>query len=99
MTLMDVAAPPTRRPPVRTVPVVIYGNRWCGLTQMISRGLDRAGYDYQYVDLDRHPEIERRLRRTLGARLRTPLVYVDGEWHMAPSLRELQSALARHGAW
>lgn len=82
-----------------TVPAVVYGNRWCGRTQMISRGLDRAGIDFQYVDLDLHPEVERRLRLTLGRGRRTPLVYVDGDWHMAPSMRELQHALARHGAW
>lgn len=98
MTILDVH-PPVRSRPSRTVPVVVYGNRWCGLTQMITRGLHRAGIDFEYVDLDLHPEVERRMRLTLGHRLRTPLVYVDGDWYMAPTLGELQGALSRHGAW
>ncbi len=80
------------------VPVVIYGNRWCGLTQMLRRGLDRAGVDYQYVDLDLHPEVEQTLRGLARGRLRTPVVYVDGEWMIAPGPREVQYTLARHGA-
>jgi mycoredoxin len=98
MSILDTVAP-VRGRRTATVPVVVYGNRWCGLTQMVSRGLDRSGVDYQYVDLDLHPEIERRLRLNLGRGLRTPLVYVGGDWYMAPSMRELQHALARHGLW
>jgi len=97
MTILDVGAPVRQRP--STVPVAVYGHRWCGLTQMIARALGRAGVDFQYVDLDLHPEIEHRLRLTLGHRLRTPLVYVGGDWYMAPSLTELQNALTRHGGW
>jgi mycoredoxin len=97
MTILHGGAPVRHRR--SAVPVVVYGNRWCGLTQMVSRALARAGVEFQYVDLDVHPEIERRLRMSLGPRLRTPLVYVDGDWHMAPSIRELEGALARHGAW
>lgn len=98
MTILDIGAP-VRERRTTTVPIVVYGNRWCGLTQMISRELDRAGVDFQYVDLDRHPEIDRQLRRRLGPRLPTPLVFVNGDWYAAPSMRELQQALARHGVW
>ncbi len=99
MTLFDVMAPvrPRVRPAVQ-VPVAIYGNRWCGITQMIRRGLDRAGVDYQYVDLDLHPEVDRKLRMLARGALRTPVVYIDGEWLMAPSLAEVRYVLARHGA-
>ena len=79
--------------------VTMYSTSWCGYCRRLQRQLDEAGIDYEYVDLDLHPEIERRLRLTLGPRLHTPLVYVDGDWYMAPSMRELQHALARHGAW
>ena len=58
MTILDVGAPVRQRP--STVPVAVYGHRWCGLTQMIARALGRAGVDFQYVDLDLHPEIEHR---------------------------------------
>jgi len=80
-----------------STPVVVYGNRWCGLTQMVVRALARAGVDYEYVDLDDHPAIERRLWSAAGGRLRTPVVYVDGQWLVAPSIARLRSALTRTG--
>jgi mycoredoxin len=77
--------------------VVIYGNRWCGITQMVRRMLDRAGIGYEYVDLDLHPDIKRRLRWLVGGDLHNPVVNIGGQWLEQPSLRELQWALARHG--
>ena len=85
------------RPRVSTVPIAVYGNRWCGLTQMVRRLLDRAGIEYAWVDLDLHPEAERKLAWLAGGDLHTPVVYVDGEWLMEPSTRQVQLALARHG--
>lgn len=96
MTMVQGVAPSTARR--ATVPVAIYGNRWCGLTQMIRRALDRAGIEYQYVDLDRHPEVERKLRAATRGRLRTPVVYVGGEWLLEPSLDAVWATLLRHGA-
>jgi mycoredoxin len=81
------------------MPVLIYGNRWCGITQLIRRALDRGGIDYDYVDLDDRPDARARLERLTGGRLRTPVVHIDGEWLMEPSLREVQTVLARHGVW
>jgi mycoredoxin len=98
MTMFDIYEPHVQ-PTVRTVPVAIYGNRWCGITQLTRRALDRAGIGYDYVDLDEYPSVDARLQALTGGRLRTPVVYIDGEWLMAPSLREVQSVLARHGVW
>ncbi|AZH80437.1 NrdH-redoxin [Microbacterium sp. Y-01] len=98
MTIWDVT--PTRPrtvPRLRTVPVAIYGNRWCGITQLIRRALDRAGIGYDYVDLDEHPSVHSRLEALTRGRLRTPIVHIDGEWLMEPSLRQVQAVLARHG--
>lgn len=100
MTIWDVI--PTRTGPVpgtRTVPVAIYGNRWCGITQLIRRALDRAGIGYDYVDLDEYPAVHARLEELAGGWLRTPVVHIDGEWLMEPSLRQVQAVLARHGVW
>jgi mycoredoxin len=85
------------RPAVGTAPVTVYGNRWCGITQMTRRLLDRAGVPYQYVDLDLHPEAERRLRWMTGGVLRNPVVNVGGQWLEQPTVRELEWALTRHG--
>jgi len=105
MTILDAvrvpspswAAPQRAAAPVQ-VPVAIYGNRWCGVTQLVRRALDRAGIDYEYVDLDLFPDAERKLRMLAGGRLRTPVVYVGGEWFMAPTLDVVRDALIRHGA-
>jgi len=98
MITMIREAPRTGQPAFTSVPVAIYGNRWCGLTQMIRRALDRAGIPYEYVDLDAHPDAERKLQLLAGGGLRTPVVYVGGEWLMEPSLRQVESAIARHGS-
>lgn len=87
------------RPSATTVPIAIYGNRWCGITQRIRRTLDRAGIAYQYVDLDLYPDAERKLRTVAGPSLSTPVVYVDGDWLMAPTMRQLEYTLEHHGVW
>ncbi len=86
------------RPARATAQVAIYGNRWCGLTQMIRRYLDRNGIGYEYVDLDANPAAEARLQQLTRGRLHTPVVYIDGEWLMEPSVRDVESVLLRHGA-
>ena len=98
MTMIQDVTPHHVRHMTRAVPVAIYGNRWCGLTQQIRRALDRARLDYDYVDLDAHPEVADRLRVLAGDRLRTPVVHVDGEWMMEPTLGQVRAALLRHGA-
>ncbi|MFD2091156.1 glutaredoxin family protein [Blastococcus deserti] len=85
------------RPAVETAPVTVYGNRWCGITQMTRRLLDRAGVPYRYVDLDLHPETARRLRWMAGGDVRNPVVDVGGQLLEQPTARELQWALARAG--
>lgn len=102
--MLDVHAGPTRIQPIPgtqpPVAVAVYGNRWCGLTQLVARTLAHAGVDYDYVDLDEHPAVERRLRTLAGGRLRTPVVYVGGQWLVAPSPAQLRAALGRAGvAW
>lgn len=100
MTIREISPPGTRAMPrTRAVPVAIYGNRWCGISQLIRRALERAGIAYDYVDLDDHPLVRARLDALTGGRLRTPVVHIDGEWLMEPSLRQVQAVLARHGIW
>ena len=96
MTLIDSSRPGRAAP---AVPIAVYGNRWCGISQMIRRSLERAGVDYAYVDLDLHPDAQRKLEYLAGGDLHTPVVYIDGEWLQEPSLRDVQRVLARHGVW
>jgi mycoredoxin len=85
--------------PIRlSVPVTIYGRRWCALSQMLRRQLDRLGIDYEYVDLDANPAAEQRLAWLLGGRVPSPIVNVDGQLLAQPSMGELRWALSRVGA-
>lgn len=93
--MQSVYAPRSRG--ATTGPVVVYGRRWCGITQLVRRYLDRAGVPYEFVDLDVHPQVEQRLRWAAGGALRNPVVYVGGQWLVQPSIREVQWALARSG--
>jgi mycoredoxin len=97
-----MAAFPTMSPYGRyaaapSTPVVVYGRRWCGISQMVRRHLDRLGVPYEYVDLDLHPETESRLAWMTGGRVHSPVVYVGGEVLVQPSLSELRWALSRSG--
>jgi mycoredoxin len=87
----------TTAPSTTTVPLTVYGRRWCAISQMIRRYLDRMGIPYQYVDLDRHPEVDRQLSWVTGGRVRTPIVQLDGQLLVQPSVQELARALSRTG--
>jgi mycoredoxin len=97
MVVMPEPSRYARRPAPRTVPVVLYGRRWCAMSQMARRHLDRMGIPYEYVDLDRHPGVESRLAWLTGGRVHSPVVSVGGEVLVQPTIRELDWALARCG--
>ncbi len=84
------AAPPS-------VPVIVYGTRWCAATQMVRRYLDRMGVPYRYVDLDTDPTAAAQLRWWTGGYVSHPTVYIGGEVLVEPTIRELDWALARSG--
>lgn len=86
-----------RRSAPVAAPVVVYGRRWCALSQMARRHLDRLGIPYDYVDLDASPEAEARLQWLTGRRVHTPVVYVAGELLVQPAINEIDWALRRSG--
>jgi mycoredoxin len=77
--------------------VAVYGSRWCGITMMVRRHLDRAGVPYRFVDWDAHPEVRDRLEWLSGGRLASPTVTIGGQVLVQPSPRELDWALSRAG--
>jgi mycoredoxin len=83
--------------PAAVAEVVVYGSRWCGVTMMVRRHLDRAGVPYRFVDWDAHPEVRGQLEWLAGGRLASPTVTVGGQVLVQPSLRELDWALSRAG--
>ena len=76
-------------------PVVVYGRRWCAMSQMVRRWLDRAGVPYRYVDLDAHPDAEAQLHWMTGGRVHSPIVTVGAHLLVQPSIAELQWTLDR----
>jgi mycoredoxin len=97
MVVTPGPSPFARRAAPPTAPVVLYGRRWCAMSQMARRHLDRLGVPYEYVDLDLHPDVESRLAWLTGGRVHSPTVSVGGEVLVQPTIRELEWALARRG--
>lgn len=83
--------------PIASNRVVIYGTRWCGMTQVIRRYLDRAGIAYRYVDLDMNPDARAQLQWLTGGYSSHPTVYIDGQVLIEPSINELHWTLSRKG--
>jgi mycoredoxin len=87
----------TRLHRARTGPVTVYGTRWCAMSQMVRRHLDRLGIPYRYVDLEADPEAAAQVRWLTGGYLSHPTVSVAGEVLVEPNIAELDWALERAG--
>ena len=74
--------------------VIVYGSRWCGVTMMVRRHLDRAGVPYRFVDWEAAPQARAQLEWLAGGRLASPTVTVGGQILVQPSLRELDGAVS-----
>src|SRR4051794_38535326 len=96
--MLTATLPAPVAPPFRTAaPATLYGRRWCAYSRLARRRLDRLEIPYDYVDLDRHPEDERRLAETLGGRVYSPVVQIADELLRQPDPSELDLALWRAG--
>ena len=90
-------SPVTRSRRARTAPITVYGTRWCAMSQMVRRHLDRLGIPYRYVDLEADPEAAAQVRWLTGGYLSHPTVSVAGEVLVEPNIAELDWALERAG--
>jgi mycoredoxin len=97
MAMMSAVRPVPLAPRRTATEVVIYGRRWCALSQMLRRHLNRLSVPYEYVDLDLHPEVEGRLEWLTGGRVHSPLVSIGGRLLVQPTNSEVEWALARAG--
>ena len=79
----------------------VYGADWCGDTRATKRQLDKAGIDYQFVDVDEDAAAEQKVIEFSKGRRRIPLVEIateKGTRSLAvPSESELKSALTDGG--
>jgi mycoredoxin len=95
--LMMTGHAPFRGTHAGAASVTVYGSRWCGITMMVRRYLDRAGVPYRFVDWDAHPEVRSELEWLAGGRIASPTITVGGQVLVQPSIRELEWALGRAG--
>jgi len=95
--LYNVMSDYNRVIPLGAEPVVVYGTRWCGMTQMIRRYLDRSGIPYRYVDLELNPAAKSQLQWLTGGYASHPTVNIGGEVLIEPDISELKWVLARKG--
>ena len=83
--------------PVVTVPVVVYGPWWNVTGHRIRCALDRAGIAHRCVDVEADADAKRTLQSIVPDTLEFPIVYIEGEWLIAPTLETVHASLRRHG--
>ena len=77
--------------------ITVYGRPGCAISQMVRRWLDRRRIPYEYVDLERNPQMASRLAWLTGGRVRSPTVVIGGDVLVQPTIDELEWALRSHG--
>jgi mycoredoxin len=80
--------------------ITVYGADWCGDTIRTRRLLDRAGKQYNYVDIDNDADGEKKVIEFNQGKRRIPLVEIgsdDGEPTRlsVPSSSELERAIRK----
>jgi mycoredoxin len=90
------ATRPTASPPAirrATIPILVYGTKWCAHTQMVRRFLDRQGVSYIYCDMDDDKEAAQQVYWWSGGYYSHPTVQIGGNILVEPSLDEVRLAL------
>lgn len=77
--------------------VKVYGADWCEDTQAAREHLQRAGVDYQYVNIEEDEEAARWVREQNDGKERKPTINVNGQVLSTPSTEELDAALISNG--
>jgi mycoredoxin len=76
-------------------PVTVYSTQWCGYCHRLTGQLDRAGIEYDVVDIEREADGAAVVARVNDGNLTVPtVVFADGSAQTNPSLREVQARLA-----
>ena len=75
--------------------VTMYTTPWCGYCHRLKGQLDRAGVEYDVVDIEQVPDAAAIVERANGGNQTVPtLVYADGTAQTNPSLGQVQEKLA-----
>jgi thioredoxin reductase (NADPH) len=74
----------------------VYGVDWCGLTRRLREYLTNARFDYEYFDIDRDEIAQRFVRAMNDGRQRFPLVVVEQQVVLQPTIAILHRVLGEH---
>ena len=77
--------------------IKIYGADWCARTRCSREHLDELGLEYGYVNVDADALAREWVKRHAGGRQKTPTIEIDGLVLIAPSVAQLEAALAARG--
>lgn len=73
----------------------MYTTPWCGYCHRLKSQMDRAGIDYELVDIERVPDAAEIVEKVNHGNQTVPtLVYADGSAQTNPSLAQVQAKLA-----
>ncbi len=73
----------------------LYSTGWCGFCHRLKQQLQRAGVDYDEVDIETQPDAAAVVEGVNGGNQTVPtLVFSDGSALTNPSLRQVQDRLA-----
>jgi len=71
--------------------IIVYGTRWCGLSNRTRRFLDQHNIPYTFVDIDENSEARRYVQEVNhGFRSVPTLVFPDGSILVEPQTWELE---------
>lgn len=77
--------------------VKVYGANWCSMTTRTLAHLERAGVEYEYIDVDSDPAASQWVKDQNGGKEKKPTVNVSGKILAEPSNAELDEALKSAG--
>ena len=81
----------------RATKVEVYGTDWCGLTQSFRDDLSSANVPFDYHNIERDSEAERRVTQINSGKRKFPMVVVGDRALKNPAQEELDALLGELG--
>ena len=77
--------------------IQVYGTDWCGLTHAVREYLTNARLPYDYFDIERDTDAREFVVAMNDGRYRFPLVVVEEQVVLEPTVATLRRVLGEHG--
>jgi len=78
--------------------IKVYGADWCGDTRRALQHLDRAGVNYDYINVDNDPAASDLVKQLNGGKELKPTIDINGNILSVPSNAEIDQALDESSA-